>query len=218
MNSQTIVDDLVIMLGDSDISRWPAHLFPKVGDRAIRNNLVIARGGACLLDVCHMVEAWLREHSDQASYVGDNGGKQKVVIVGCAGENDISMGRSVDAITVDFEQLIRLLFQTFNVEKIFFLGPKYEPWLSEDSKSRRIYTKLSKALRRSVDRNEYQSKIDFIDCLTMFCDKQDVPGAIEGYKALPNKDFFVEDGLHLSEKGYFIWKDEIEHRLIFQQK
>jgi lysophospholipase L1-like esterase len=48
----------------------------------------------------------------------------------------------------------------------------------------------------------------FVDCLAMFCTEEtsDIPGAIHGGRAMPDIKYFHEDGLHLSEEGYTVWK------------
>lgn len=209
----------IIMLGDSDISRWPSQLFPKTTKGKVH---VIARGGACICDVKHMFENWVAEVASLSNVIItsnriDLNGvirKGKSMIVACAGENDIGAGRSIGSILSDFEDLISSVCQTIDVSTIFFFGPKYEPWLLSDHDSRERYLKLSKAMSRSVERNIHQNRIIFIDCLTMFCEGKDLPGAIEGNRAIPISALFADDGLHLSDDGYAIWKNEIEQRLV----
>ena len=94
--------------------------------------------------------------------------------------------------------------------RLVFFGPKFEPWLQDHPTSRKVYVKLSKSMRRACDRHLHREDIKFIDCLTMFCgDSATVPGAVLGGKAVPVKDFFDSDGLHLSDAGYLVWRDEV---------
>ena len=189
----------VVLIGDSDISRWPPSLYPS----SVVSNL--GQSGATLSDLLPQLHQWLKDmpKNDTAS------SRDKIhIFVACAGENDIGSGRSVDGILETFRAFIDGLPDLSSY--LLFLGPKFEPWLSEDFSSRKQYTKLSNALQRTIRKHPRFStnQIIFVDCLTMFCTKEtsDVPGAVHGGKALPDKQFFNPDGLHLSEEGYGIWK------------
>lgn len=102
---------------------------------------------------------------------------------------------------------------------LIFIGPKLEPWLSQDFSSRKKYAKLSNGLQRCMRKhsghNSNSGKMTFIDCLTLFCteDTANVPGAVHGGRAMPDPVYFDGDGLHLSEVGYAVWKKMIEKEI-----
>lgn len=195
----------VVLLGDSDISRWPPSLYPS----SVVSNL--GQSGAIISNLLPQLQQWLKDmpKNDTTSLDKIN------IFVACAGENDIGSGRSVDGLLETFRTFIDELPNPNSY--LLFLGPKFEPWLSKDFPSRKQYTKLSDALQRSIRNHPRFStkQIIFIDCLTMFCTKEtsDVPGAVHGGKALPDTQFFNPDGLHLSEEGYGIWKHLIEDEI-----
>ena len=57
----------------------------------------------------------------------------------------------------------------------------------------------------------HHQKLKFIDCLTLFCgETKDVPGALYGGKAVADDKYFKDDGLHLNDEGYKLWKDLLE--------
>jgi len=99
-----------------------------------------------------------------------------------------------------------LCFLRYDKEKsLIFLRPKSEPWMENDHHARKAYGKLSKAMKRACNSHPCGNEIVFVECLTMFCTVSD--------KATPNPMFFHRDGLHLSDEGYRVWKDVIEHHL-----
>lgn len=69
--------------------------------------------------------------------------------------------------------------------------------------------------QHTQQKERLKEELHYIDCLKMFC------GETSSYsvtsttkKALPQKVYFDStDGLHLSNKGYKIWKERIEHFL-----
>ena len=179
-STATTIAMMLLLLGDSDISRWPADMLP----------------------------AWPKGEVEVQGYSGatleqvvDKFPEKAEIVIFCAGENDVGSGieiqKSLDAID-------RLLNKTFH--HLIFLGPKFEPWQNDDLASRKQYTKLSKGLRR---RCEGKSNVTFVDCLAMFCgDTANLP-AILGGKAKADAKFFNKDQLHLSHEGYRKWKQVV---------
>lgn len=172
----------VILVGDSDIARWPPDLWPE-GTIECRG-----RNGWTLREV---VEGLIREDDEDA------------ILVVCAGENDIgSLPLS------DTQQAFRDLC-TMNLFHVLFLGPKFEPWLADDTDSRKAYVLLSQMMGR-----EATPPVQFIDCLLMFCgDSAHQPGALLGGRGRAESRFFDPDQLHLSREGYEIWKTCIEEHV-----
>ena len=210
-------DIQIIMMGDSDISRWPSHLYPTTNVN--HQNRIIHEGqsGALLNDLernqLPLVLDQLQQQQQQ---------QPSLCFIACAGENDIGSGYPIHHIMESFEQLIQSLLglvkETRNIY-LLFLGPKLEPWLQKDISSWKQYTKLSKAMKRACHRHNATTTtpnmyIQFIDCLTMFCgDTSTIPGAITAQRCIPQSQYFHSDGLHLSDEGYKIWKTVIENHI-----
>eukprot|EP00978_Attheya_sp_CCMP212_P047034 scaffold421190_cov50-Attheya_sp.AAC.3 len=158
-----------------------------------------------------------------------------LLLVACAGENNVGSGMSVDRTMQDFFPLLQLLDRVStnnhnNAIRIgmIFLGPKFEPWMKDPhhSKMRKQYTKLSKAMKRACQRypdatrqastgTDTSSMIEYVDCLTMFAraDTANLPGAISAGRAQPDPTYFDPDGLHLSPRGYGIWRQIVNDHL-----
>ena len=219
----------LVLLGDSDISRWPDELLPVINDLegAIVNH---SRSGALLQDMQKQAKAAIYELNGQR----DAQNPQAIIILACAGENDVSSCISLDTIIQAFEDFVRIMVTEpirDNMAKrhIVFLGPKLEPWLKDDTYSQKSYFKLSKSLdgackrlQSSIcddlnsrsDMDEQKFILTFVDCLTQFCgETADIPGAVVGGHAIPQAQYFHDDGLHLSRSGYEIWKEMIEKKL-----
>mmetsp|Transcript_18725 Transcript_18725/g.30673 ORF Transcript_18725/g.30673 Transcript_18725/m.30673 type:complete len:212 (-) Transcript_18725:194-829(-) len=201
--------DRIILLGDSDVSRWPSSLYP--GERCVN----IAKGGAVISDMQCQLNDWrdFDERDDESN----------TLFVACAGENDVSSGQPIDRIQTAFASFLVELFGHKQIitqqqsKHLIFFGPKFEPWLTEDYASRKQYTKLSNALQRTIRKIQVSLKenIVYVDCLTMFCtnETKDIPGAIHGGRALPNRTYFDSDELHLSEQGYKVWRDIVKEEI-----
>jgi len=65
-------------------------------------------------------------------------------------------------------------------------------------------------MKRSCE--QHPNQIHYVDCLTMFCGATKMlPGALFGGKAKPQRHFFHRDELHLSNEGYLIWQEVLNH-------
>lgn len=214
----------IALIGDSDISRWPPSLYPECSTRNVETSVVnIGQGGAVLSDLLPQLHT-LREDYQNTQYTAACD-KVNIIIV-CAGENDVGSGRSVDGLLDTFRSFLDELFPNTQPQPkhqdpkyyLLFIGPKFEPWLSEDMSSRKQYTKLSNALHRTIRKHPRfdSGRMIFIDCLTMFCTKEtsNMPGAVHGGRAIPDEQYFDQDGLHLSEKGYQVWKHTAEEEIV----
>ena len=204
---------LTLILGDSDIERWPTHLYPAYRFPIHVN--VVAKGGARLRDVTEMYRDWALG----SPAVADNCvGNLDVVVIACAGENDIGSGKSVEATMEDFSLLLDEIISEYDgvgQRKVIFLGPKFEPWLEGDYSSRKQYANLSKKMRRLCKNHAHHENIVFVDCLTMFCgETKGVPGAVLGGRAIPDEKYFAEDGLHLNDAGYTLWNEKLNCLLL----
>jgi len=210
----------IVLLGDSDISRWPPSLYPEC--RNVHTSVInYGQSGAILSDLLLQLQKWRIERQDMY-----NSCDVTNVFVVCAGENDLGLRRSIDSLLDTLRSFLDELFPNSQLQQIqqstpksylLFLGPKFEPWLTDDISNRKQYVKLSNALNRTIHKHPgfCNNQMIFIDCVTMFCTREtsSIPGAVYGGKALPKTEYFDRDGLHLSEEGYRIWKGTIETEL-----
>ena len=206
----------IVLVGDSDISRWPPELFPSPSTNAafsvVRNGL----SGAVFDETISLVSETLRDAiactaTKTAATEKNAPSTSRIIVVICAGENDIGQGYSIDKIIRSFERVVDECFGfEVPVSRMIYLGPKIEPWLTHDPSSRKQYVKLSKSLQRAIERHNRKADIHYIDCLLMFCgESANIPGAVTA-KAKAEERYFHNDGLHLSDEGYSIWKQVIE--------
>lgn len=218
---------VVILYGDSDIVFWPKDLYPTLQfsnpDGTTVSPKIVPKGypGATLEVI---VSRWKHDHAELAN--SDTNGTERIVVVACAGENDVGAGVSLD---ISVSALERFLDQVFSLEEsstkvqgnhnvevaaLLILGPKFEPWQEDDPSTKKKYGKMARSFARCCDRHKYKDRIHFIDCLTMFCGQSsELPGASIAGRAQAQEEYFVSDGLHLSPSGYNILKEVVETHL-----
>lgn len=202
----------ISLVGDSDIARWPSDLLPESG---VGPCGLSGHSGSTLAEIlpfcAEILDGALATSASEESTSTSTTDLTCVVV--CAGENDIGNGLSLDEILASFEKLLNMVHTPY--QYIIFLGPKIEPWLDDDPKSRKQYVKMSKAFRRAVERHPKKSQIRYIDCLTMFCGTSgNQPGAVFGGLARAEHQYFADDQLHLSYQGYQIWKQILEKQIL----
>ena len=193
----------LLFVGDSDISNWPSDFFPT---RPPEVKLVSdAVSGAKLSDLIPMVHSFIINITRKES---------RLIVVACAGENDISSGRTVTKTLKYFDEFLSTIFHDFEQIQdnkaqcnIIFFGPKFEPWLQDDFKYRKKYRELSDGMKKACHDHPESKAITFVDCLYMFCDKNNTDFFT------PDKKYFQFDELHLSKLGYQVWKDKLESEL-----
>jgi len=176
----------LILVGDSDISRWDMDYYPNLGQI---ETISAGRRGATLADTRERLMKKYLGETDQ-------------IIVFCAGENDIG---SVPLWRSE-EELTEILQATVNSGKLLFLGPKIEPVL--DDAMRRHYIQANEAWERICDGFPH---VYFLNCLLMFCKDADEPGSL--LKAKADEGYFARDRFHLAEPGYRKLKVAIEEIL-----
>lgn len=114
------------------------------------------------------------------------------------GDNDINSGKSPDEILKTAEQLLARIRATLpkNVKVIFIAAkPSLARWHLKET-----YLIYNKKLKEWT---EQQKKVEFVDVWTPLIDAN---GEVL-------KDIFIQDGLHLNEKGYKIWAATIKEFL-----
>lgn len=116
-----------------------------------------------------------------------------------AGDNDLSDGRHPEEVFIFFQQLAARVDQHFGKLPCYFISLKPSPsrWhMVEQFK----YTNSLIATEIIKSDNNWK----FIDVFTKMLDKS----------GLPLEDLYAEDKLHLSEKGYDLWKEIVNPFLI----
>jgi lysophospholipase L1-like esterase len=208
----TSVSTTFALIGDSDIQRWPQQLFPEpatVREGSPSSYIHSGHNGATLEQIRpHVQEVVLTALASSARV------NLRLVLIVCAGENDIGQGESLASTEVSFRRLLDIVFDpvtTTMTTTLIFLGPKIEPWMVEDdADSRKQFIRMSKHLSRLCNEHSCSSRIKFINCLTIFCDETCEHPSI----ANASPRYFASDQLHLSADGYKIWKRTIEEMLL----
>lgn len=176
------MDACLILIGDSDIVRWPESLWPSIGQRDTR---IVGRSGATISDLVTMWEELQQQRQQQQHRLNnstiDPSSPTRKIYVFCAGENDIG----ADPIWKSEESIQRILHSFTTCGEPgdqdsywIYLGPKLEPWLDQDIEARKQYQKMSRMIHRILT-SQASSSIPvsnrwiFIDCLLLFCDHDD---------------------------------------------
>ncbi len=203
---------ILVLIGDSDISRWPSPLYPIIpsGTSVVINNY--GTSGACLVDLPKQIDQWKVQNEDRCD--------SNCLFICCAGENDIGSGITIERITEAFRAILDAMFPSVNPDqrhesRMIFFGPKFEPWLTDDHASRKKYAKLNNGLQRAIRKHHACDRVMYVDCLTLFCTKETAfePGAVYGGRGIPDVQYFDSDGLHLNDAGYRVWKRIIESKI-----
>lgn len=178
------------------MSRWPSDVFPK---GTIRNT---GQSGAILSDVKRIIGT--KEFQSVAEET-----VEPCCFVVCAGENDIGSGVCTQTSEMEMKLILETLLLLHPQHRVIVLGPKFEPWLANDKAARKTYLELSMMQERCCA--DYP-RAHFVDGLTLFCseDSASIPGARFAGRAQPETDYFDVDGLHLSRKGYVVWKEIVD--------
>jgi len=215
----------LLLIGDSDIAYWPRHLLPCIdGVTPTSDVILLGHSGATLQDVATRIEREMVVIQNSIRVVGQGRANEKLVVVACAGENDIGNGlqldSSVSSLNACLDQIFRIESaaassrETIRIASVIFLGPKFEPWLSSDASTKKKYARMSRSFSRCCNQHVHSNRIHFVDCLTAFCgDSAIVPGAVLGGRASAQAKYFATDQLHLNDDGYTIWKVAIERLL-----
>jgi hypothetical protein len=119
-------------------------------------------------------------------------------IVIYAGDNDLGDGRHPEEIFIFFERLAQLIAARYGVIPCYYVSikPSIARW---DLINSLKYT-------NNIIENEiikWDNNWKFINIFSKMLNK-------DGY---PDKDYFQSDGLHLSTKGYALWKQVIYAKL-----
>jgi lysophospholipase L1-like esterase len=115
-----------------------------------------------------------------------------------AGDNDIGDGRHPEEIFISFLQLVAAANKRFGNLPCYFISlkPSISRWHLADKIK---YT--NSLIKNEIEQHNPNWK--FID---IYEETLDVDGR-------PNKEYFLEDGLHLSQKGYALWAKLVNNQL-----
>ena len=117
--------------------------------------------------------------------------KPKALVI-YAGDNDLGDGRHPEEIFIFFQQLMVKSKILFGDLPCFFISlkPSLARWHMVDQ-----FKYTNNLIESEIIK--YDGNWKFIDIFKKMLDKS----------GKPNLDLFMEDGLHMSEKGYKLWKD-----------
>jgi lysophospholipase L1-like esterase len=133
-------------------------------------------GGSQIADAVEHVDLLVLRH------------KPRIVIF-YSGDNDIAAGRSPQQVRDDFEAFASKVHAALPSTRIAFIGIK--PSIQRWAMIRRI-REANALVRARCERDDW---LGFID----------VDGPMLGWDEKPRRDLFIEDGLHLSPRGYALW-------------
>ncbi|GMH99725.1 hypothetical protein TrLO_g1762 [Triparma laevis f. longispina] len=202
----------ILFLGDSDITHWSA--LPS-------NSLTHATSGFTSIDVLNSLSLLSSPCSSK-----DNGNDSKEVeeVTHCVmvcGENDLSCSIEISyihSVVSTIKDTIASLPSTLPMLRhLLFLGPKLEPWQSNNLSSILSYLNLHNQLSYSLPKLEIDNlQITYIDNFSKFTTSSkltyDLGMFLRSLKEGEVLEFeierkwFKEDCLHLSEEGYGVWE------------
>ena len=110
-------------------------------------------------------------------------------VVFYAGENDLVAGKTAKQVVDDFRAFVAKVHAALPATRIAFIGmkPSILRWKLAGT------MRQANALIRRYSGND--DRLAYID----------VDGPMLGWDETPRKDLFIEDGLHLTPKGYELW-------------
>jgi lysophospholipase L1-like esterase len=175
----------IIFTGSSSIRLWKS-LQADMQPMKVYNR---GFGGSTLAEVYHFADDLIVKHQPKA-------------VVLYAGENDLQMlhndNFAVSKVVDDFENLISYLQVKIPEARIYYISIKYSP--SRDAIAK-LLVQANAQIAAICAKN---SKLHFID-ITEPMKKQ----------SANNRDaLYVEDRLHLNEKGYEIWAKTVRKTLL----
>lgn len=115
------------------------------------------------------------------------------LIVLYAGSNDINAGKTPERVESDFKKFVALVKQKLPGTRIAYISNAGNParWKQVEQ--------VKEANRRIEAVTKADPQLAFINVFS----------AMLGPDGLPKPDIFVEDKLHMNEKGYTIWKEVV---------
>jgi lysophospholipase L1-like esterase len=135
-------------------------------------------GGSVIADVIDRLEVVLDPHDPS-------------LIVFYTGDNDVAEGKSAEQVLEDFELFLLEVRRRKPGTAVLFISikPSLDRW------SRWPEMKRANQMIRSLSQRD--EDVFYVDMATIMLTSG----------GTPNPDFFVDDGLHLSQAGYVAWSD-----------
>ena len=166
---------------------YPADANLFVGSSSIRlwataaafpDDRVINRGfgGAELSDVSHFYDQVIAPYAPARIFL-------------YAGDNDVEAGKSADQVFEDYVSLVQRIRTDFPEANVVFISikPSKARWLKWP-----IMVEANELVREYVKKHP---SLDYADLATPLLNEDGEPG-----------DYYVDDGLHLNERGYALWQ------------
>ncbi|MCD9186519.1 MAG: GDSL-type esterase/lipase family protein [Pyrinomonadaceae bacterium] len=118
-------------------------------------------------------------------------------IVLYAGENDVNDGIAPEKVLADFRQFSRLVRARFPKAKLLYVSLKPSPsrWKLADN-----FRKTNALIKAEIAKDK---RARFVDVWQKMLNE----------KGEPKAEIFVEDKLHMNEKGYAIWREILAEKL-----
>jgi lysophospholipase L1-like esterase len=115
-------------------------------------------------------------------------------IVFYAGDNDVNSGRKPEQVLTDFQAFAKHVHEKLPKTRIYFLSIKSSVarWKQFETQS-----KANALVQEHCTKDERLIYVDLV-AVTLGGDRQ------------PKPEFFVKDGLHLSEEGYRAWTAKVK--------
>jgi lysophospholipase L1-like esterase len=114
--------------------------------------------------------------------------KPRTVIV-YAGDNDLAAGKTPQQVSDDFKAFVAKVRSALPDTRVAYIGikPSIQRW--------GIIARVRQANALIREYCDTDDRLGFVD----------VDGPMLGWDGKPRKELFIEDGLHLSTKGYALW-------------
>jgi len=118
------------------------------------------------------------------------------------GDNDVYAEKSTSEIMTDAKSLVSKIRKSLPRSHIYFISPKpsIARWNFKNE-----YLELNQSMKSWTDEDEL---LHFINVWIPMCDAE----------GIVLKDIFIEDDLHMNEKGYDIWREVIRPFVIGVKK
>ncbi len=141
-------------------------------------------GGSEIVDSTHFADRIILPH------------KPRIVVL-YAGDNDVFRGKSPEQVLEDYRAFVKKIYGALPKTRLLFLAIK------PSFKRATLAESMGAANALIRKESEKDERLEFIDVATPMR-KDD--GTLR-------KDVFLEDGLHLNEKGYALWAKVLAPRL-----
>jgi len=120
------------------------------------------------------------------------------IVVFYAGDNDVAAGKSAERVFDDYKELTAVVLKDNPDVKFVYIPikPSTSRW--------RFYPVMKDANLKIYEFNRTNSSLYFID----------LASPLIGSNGLPDETLFLEDGLHLNESGYELWRSLLKPLLM----